>query len=93
MENSTFWNRDESSAASSMVTRVNMSADGRRPAARAKRKYDSPSDVALNGEVWRPLMKMKRIRVRIYSIELNVARVESTYPLKTGKARESSVAI
>lgn len=49
MENSTFWN--ESSAASSVVTRANMSADGRRPVARAKRRYDSPSDVALNGEV------------------------------------------
>lgn len=53
MEKSKFWN--ESSAASSIVTRVNRSADGRRPAARARRKYDSASDVALNGDVW-PLM-------------------------------------
>jgi hypothetical protein len=30
---------------------VNVSADGRRPVARAKRKYDSPSEVALNGDV------------------------------------------
>jgi hypothetical protein len=44
MEKGTFWN--ESSAASSTVTCVNRSADGRRPVARAKRRYDSPSDVA-----------------------------------------------
>jgi hypothetical protein len=52
MENSTFWH--ESSAAFSVVTRVNMSANGRRPIARAQRKYDfeSPSDIVLNGEVW-----------------------------------------
>jgi hypothetical protein len=66
-----------------------MSADGRRPVARAKRKYDSASDVALSGEVW-PLMK--RNKGKEY-IESNVARLESTHPLNTRRARESSVAI
>jgi hypothetical protein len=49
MENSTFWNK--STAAFSVITRVNMSENGRRPIARAKSKYDSPSDIVLNGEV------------------------------------------
>lgn len=48
-KNSTFWY--ESSAASSVVTCGNMSANGRRPVARAKLKYDSPSDVVMNGDV------------------------------------------
>lgn len=62
IENSTFWN--ESSAASSDVARVNAPAGGRRPMTRANRRYDSPSDVALSGEVY-PLepkkMSFKRV--------------------------------
>jgi hypothetical protein len=59
MENSTFWN--EPSAAPSVVTRVNMSADGRilDPVACAKRKYNSSSDIVLNEEVWLPIRRMR----------------------------------
>lgn len=71
MEKSTFWN--ESSAASSMVTRVNKSADGRRPVARAKRRYDSPSDVALNGDVW-PLMGHGGISCLVIAIGVSKGR-------------------
>jgi hypothetical protein len=55
IEKSTFWY--ESSAASSVVARGNELAGGRSPVVRARRKYDSPSDVALYGEVW-PLVKV-----------------------------------
>lgn len=50
MEKSKFWY--ESSATSSVVTRVNVLAGGRRPVVRANRRQDSPSDVAVCGKVW-----------------------------------------
>ena len=43
---------NESSATPSTATRVNISADRRRPVARTKHEYDLPSGVALNEDVW-----------------------------------------
>lgn len=67
---------------------MNISADGRRPVARANRKYDSPSDVALNGDVW-PLVGQGLVM----SYRNRRGRLEKTHPLKMRRARGSSVAI